>query len=317
MGSGVMPENAFDFLKNFSEDLCLGVQMELRKSGGLFLVLFMAFLSLGAQAASPGDHVCGSETIQSVPFNWCIDYGDPSLNSDFVYYMHSLGGSEENWAAEPQGNLVRDEWKRLGVASPTVISVSFGAAWLLTEVAQPSRPALYGIFVHDIMPLMESKLPAQRGRRLLVGISMGGFNSAQLLTKNGELFDRVAMVCPAIAVVSPHADQAEIDAFVERHKDYINPDLVKGMLKWGRREFLTEQDWLDHSPVLLASRLTPKSPVLQISCGDRDEFGFNEGAQAFAQKAMAMGVNTTWELIPGGHCVMDTVQIARFLAPVH
>lgn len=259
-------------------------------------------------------HLCGNDTVDSVNYGWCIDTQDQNTNTDVLYYLHGRGGSEQDW--NYFGPALQNEWNKMGVTAPTVITISFGQAWLLTDVSRPQHPALYPIFVNKIMPAMEAKIGGIKGRRMLKGDSMGGFNSSQLLLKSGNLFERVALVCPGISTLSPYSSEAEVADFLENHKEYVKKELIQGLLLWTKIEFPALQDWQNHNPLLKVQTLSDKSPKVHVSCGDKDEYGFFEGAKKFAELAKAGGADVKWQPLSGGHCVTDVKAMAAFLAPI-
>ena len=259
---------------------------------------------------------CGRHSFDSVPFTWCVDFGDTARNHDVIYNFHGSGGDEKDWQI---GNLLmREEWRREHVPAPTAITVSFGDEWLLTDVPLASRPPLYPMIIKQVMPYMEAMLNGRqglKGRRFLKGVSMGGFNGSQLLLKNGELFDRIALICPVMQDIGPYSTKEQITKYIEDRKGYINKEWVYDLVKDLQKEFPTQQDWLNHDPLELVKRGALKTPHVYISCADHDEYGFFEGAAEFARVAQSFGTNVTWHPTHGGHCMVDEKVLAKFFAP--
>lgn len=278
----------------------------------LFIFLWISLLTI--QSALGFETRCGNAQTEDRAYSWCIHNDPQSTNPHVLYYLHGLGGSEKNWKNLNAYQQLRGEWKRQGYPLPTVVSVSFGKAWLLTQVPRGDRKGLYDLFIQNILPELEKSLPRPFSKRFLMGESMGGFNSSQLLLKNGSLFTRVALLCPAIPTLSPYASEKEVDEFLQRNQPYVDPYLVGWMRAWGQQEFPTAQDWNQHDPIALSSRLTPQSPRLYVSCGKRDEFGFFEGSDLFARNAFEQNVRVRWVPLPGEHCVIDPVSVAHFFS---
>jgi len=149
-----------------------------------------------------------------------------------------------------------------------------------------------------------------------MGESMGGFNASQLYFRNQSMFTKAALICGAMATVSPHASDAEVDAYIERTG--ASPLQVFIALSLARSYFPTEADWQKHSPVNLASQfLTPDSIPIYMSNGLKDKFGFHEGNLAFVQIALNLGSNISYDFAPNaGHCGADTTPIADFFQPL-
>ncbi|MDZ4663162.1 MAG: alpha/beta hydrolase-fold protein [Pseudomonadota bacterium] len=276
-----------------------------------FLVVFLV---LGFSIEVLAEEICGTDEGSGFSFKYCIYTSNES--TDIMYYMHGANGSEKNWMKFDPYVKVRENWKKSGKALPNVIAVSFGDQWLLTDMPKKGGVSLYQAFVDYVMPLMESKVTNKGGRRLIMGESMGGLNSAFLYLRHGYLFDRAALNCPAIVSFGPHAESSEVDAYVQRHKSYINRIYVKYIQDWGKEEFPTVSDWERNAPLGLAKVLPRSSPSLYVSCGTRDQFGFIEGAFLLADQARNLGINTTWmPLEKGGHCTINSQSLAEFLRP--
>jgi len=97
---------------------------------------------------------------------------------------------------------VRSEWAKNHERVPTVISVSFGPVWLLAEKNGSPYSGLLNAFTEKVMPMLEAQLGGLHGRRLIVGESMGGFNTLQVALKT-RLFAKAAALCAPMAGVSP------------------------------------------------------------------------------------------------------------------
>lgn len=279
-------------------------------------ISFLAFVLLSTHSAQAVvQHTCGTDRAQGIEYYWCIDKDDASRNKDVLYYFHGAGRSEQGWHYEKENQDIQAAWQKLHVQQPIAISVSFGKTWLFSEWNRNGGPGNYTAFVNTIMPTLEAKIGGVHGRRLIKGESMGGFNGSQLLLKNSELFDRVALACPAIPIVGPFTPPWETAAFLGRNNAFIKTELVIGYQLWLLNDFPDPGLWERHNPLNLVRRMTLNSPRVYVSCGNRDEFGFFEGAQSFARAAKERGVKVLWQPTEGGHCGFDAVTIAKFLAP--
>lgn len=297
-------------LQKLAERLSGGCNMN---SASRFLCL-VVFLVFGFSSAAFAEDICGTDSGSGVEFKYCIYLSTES--NDVMYYMHGSGGSVKNWLKVDPYIKMREHWKSAGKALPHVIAVSFGSQWLLTDVPKESGLSLYQVFVEYVMPLMESKIANKSGRRLLMGESMGGLNSAYLYLRNGYLFDRVALNCPAVMPFGPQVEDEVLEAYMERHKEYVSKLYVMYMQNWGKKEFATEADWERNAPLTLARSLTKKSPSLYVSCGTHDQFGFVEGSYMLAEHTRSIGINTTWvPLENGGHCTISSKALSEFLRP--
>lgn len=286
------------------------------------LVLSLVVFATQLVAADPS-LVKKCETFKEpLPWAYCSFKTVGSQNPDVLYHFHGKGLNENAWNDEKPGELpyypqlIRDEWKRRGFEPPTVITISFPGypipAWLLVEKNTSPLSGLFEVMTKVILPTIEKRLPSCCGKRMAIGESMGGFNLSQMLLKAGKGFDRVAILCPAMATVSPFATKEEILAYIDRTK--ANPQLVAESLGLAGAFIPTTEDWNKTSPVILASTLSEASPEIYLSCGVRDEWGFYEGAKAFAEASAKTGASIEWRPLYGGHCAVDPISVARFLS---
>lgn len=287
------------------------------------LQLWLGALTLVALSASTAQaaHFCDrAKTLSGMSYNWCVDIADKNADgTTLVYFLHGAGGNENVWSQSPAYRRVTELWAKTGRPTPVVISVSFGPLWLLTDVVRGKAAPMRAAFTHEVLPAIEAKYGLRNVKRLLIGESMGGFNASQLFAKNGEMFKKVALVCPALPTIGPFSSEAEVQAYIERHKPYIRGDWVRNILALTKGEFPTLQDWQAHDPFQIVNGLSSKSPSVFLSCTTTDEHGFFEGADLFAHQSQKRGVQTQWLPINGGgHCAQtdaSTTALADFLAP--
>lgn len=274
----------------------------------IFSVLFI-LLSINAYSQ---DSTCGKGKHLNVKYEWCIYPTDRSKNADILYFMHGMWSSEKSWKVNGENKDIRAEWARLKYTAPTVIGVTFGREWLLSEV-EGSRK-LYTIFTEKIMPELEAKVGGLKtGNRQIMGRSMGGFNSSQLVMKNAHMFTKIGLFCPAIPTIGPFSTDAEVADYIKRTG--AKKSKVNRVLEWIREEFPTPQDWSNHNPLELASRsFNPNFPSLFVSCGREDEYGFFEGSQVISDLAKHRGVKMQFVPVKGDHCQFDPIAAARFFA---
>ena len=259
----------------------------------------LCFVSLGSLASASE---CASDRAGDVSFDYCIDDTDMARNSDVIVYFHGANGSAREWQDREAFRAVERAWSETRGPRPAVISISFGSFWLLKDFAGNS-PEYMKILIEQALPRLYAKLPFRGDEKVLMGASMGGFNAIQVFARNPGMFARAAFLCPAFSTVNPFSTAQEVDAFIDRHRDYINEFYVRFLIDYVADSFPTLTDYQRHDPLLLVDRFSRATKPVFIACGERDEFGFIEGSTLFANKAMAKGAPITWLSIPGaGHC---------------
>lgn len=248
---------------------------------------------------------------------WCA-YTDPVHDSgDVAYYFTGRGSNEHTWW-DSEGRGLRNAWNDSGAATPTVVTINFGTGtgigfWLLTPRLKDGSEGLFQLFVDQVLAEVEKKLGGIRGRRLLIGSSMGGFNASQLLLHRPGLWSRVALLCPAILAVSPYSTVPEGVDYMKRSG--AGP-FSTWLLQWFFRDwFQAQPDWEEVSPLGTAETLLgPDTPPLFVSAGLQDHYGFWLGGQLFAETAALVSTNeVTWKPVKGNHCSFDPVSLADFL----
>lgn len=262
-----------------------------------------------AKDTVPENATCGKTKIDGDKFGWCIHSTDRTKNPFVVYHFHGLNGSEKKWSNNYTKDLI-NRWKAQGYTQPTAVTISFGRLWLLTETSHGHR---YRLFIDKIIPFLESKignvLPSQR---LLVGESMGGFNTSQILFKNPELFSRFALHCPAVTDVGPYDSDNFFKAFIKRTGALFILAYFTKLV--GLSAFRNNEEWERHAPVLLSERAGRIPAKVFMSCGDKDEFGFDEGTFDVADNIKNKTKEFKLRYIPGGHhMTVDANAMADFL----
>ena len=273
--------------------------------------LALVFLSLTHCGKKEVAHECGSETAGAIPYNYCIDRPAANASGDIMFYFHGLNADETEFS-KAYGTSVLNELANRG-AAPTVISISFGPLWFLTDADNANHPALHELVVNTIIPQMEQKITTPLRHRVLMGESMGGFNAIQLLVKNAALFTDAVLLCPAISTLSPTSTDDQLAQYAASHDGVVLSQLYLAR-KLAQSEFPTQADWDTHNPLELALSLSSTSPPFFISGGTKDEWGFYEGQNEFANIAKSLGAPVEWTSIPDkGHCIQTADSLSALL----
>lgn len=254
---------------------------------------------------------CGAAKAGPVSWKFCVYTETGSRNQDVLYYFHGRGLDEKAWGDDGYyTGMVRKAWQAHGAGAPTVIAISFGKDWLLVPKNKSPYSGLLDAFTAAVVPTMEARIGGVKGRRILLGESMGGFNGTAVALRT-TLFAKAALLCPPMTTLSPFATEAEIVAFIERTK--ASPEKVRGAIQLSRAFLPEPADYDAASPLQLAEKASSATPPLYVSCGSYDEYGFFEGAERFAATARARGTKVAWRPLQGGHCAVDIESVAAFL----
>lgn len=254
---------------------------------------------------------------------YCIHTETESKNKDLLYYLHGLGGNEHYWNDDFYYTAqIQAEWKNKNWDPPTVVSVSFGSAWLLVSRNSSPFSGLYERFVNQLLPQIESELGGLQGQRMILGESMGGFNTTQLALKS-RLFKRAAILCAPMAPISPFATEDEMLDYAKTTQAWRYysgqssnpiPDSLKKASQISRAFCPFPGDWAVADPLQLAKlSRSENAPELYISMGAYDRFAAYESNEAFVATLKSRGLSVLWRPLWGGHCAVDIVSLAEFL----
>ena len=286
--------------------------------------LFLVALFLATNVAHAADPHCQAmdTPLPQQQGQLCIYPGDK--NADVLYYLHGKDANAETWGHTGfWAQQIRDYWKAKGEAAPTVVAVSFGEVWLLgPKTAAPGGFGMIDLFVGRVLPDIEAKLGGLKGRRLLLGDSMGGFNAVQLGMKT-DLFAKVAALCAPMGdgTVGPFSSDDDIAAYINKsgalrsgHHTFDELKESFGIIQEVVGAFWTKDDWSASDPILMARGLRgPRSASWYLAVGFFDHYLAYEGNVAFANSLAKSGTSLDWRPQWGDHCAVDIPSLAEFL----
>lgn len=244
------------------------------------------------------------------PLRYCVYRAVGGVNEDIVYHLHGRYLDENTWNDDTYfTSMVQAHWQRSKQKPPTVVTVSYGPAWLLTPKGKADGSGLLDDFIHRL-PRIEAKIGTPK-RRMVVGESMGGLNSLILGLSRPNLFSKVASLSPGVYNHSPFSSLAVLKTAAARTG--ADPKIIFWILQFAKKYITNEEEWNLISPIRLINQANETYPELYISCGLYDKYGNFEGSQILAEKATKNGVKTIWRPIYGGHGAVDVASLADFL----
>lgn len=262
--------------------------------------------------------VCKSMTLPSGKvLNYCIySFQKDSIPQNIVYFFHGLNGKpsdlsmllDERSSFYPVIKSVQDR-------APLFVGLSFGPRETVPVEPSGDDPATLRDLVDVAMPAIENDyiFYGIRPARHLIGMSLGGYNALNAAALRPKAFSSVMAICPALITFDPF-DQAEVDAYISRGRPWIQTHLVNDMISALRTKFKTTDVWNQRNPLVQVNQGKFKNVNLYLSTGDRDEYGFFEGAEAFAQAAQNRISSFVYEPTNGGHCSADISSFQSFLS---
>lgn len=248
---------------------------------------------------------CSSDRIQETKYSFCVRKNPES--KALIYFFHGLLGNSQSYNKIITSQL-DPLWKAQGLQLPNVIAVSFGGTWLLSEAADGNQ--FYRKLKDQIFPKLENDFSFDQSyKKAVMGFSMGGFNAAQTFFRNPIQFQKAAFLCPAFHTLSPYSSEQEIKDYVRRTG--ATKTLVNMSQDIGRKEFKSPESWDMENPFAIADRFNQINATIFIGVGARDQFGFHEGAWAFAELLKPKASKVEFYLVPeSGHCSFPSKELA-------
>ncbi len=263
-----------------------------------------------AQAIERADYKCATQTFGDAEFDYCVYPTTDSQNHDLIVHLHGLGGSARTWYDHERHINTRREMALLGKSVPTVVTISFGNLWLLTEVQE--RGDKYHLVRDKILPFLKEQAGYNgAGRMILMGESMGGFNALQFYLKDPQLFSRYVIMCPAVGELNPWSSSDDVDAFIERTK--ASRFRVSFYLEVARHNFKDMAEWQAHDPLQLVKTQVLNMAPIYISGDEHDQYGFYAGDKILDSLLGSKPREHQWRSVNGRHCEVDSKSIAQFL----
>lgn len=255
----------------------------------------------------PASEECGS--VGRLKF--CVYRARSGSNGDIVYHLHGRNLDERIWNDDTYWtSMVQSEWQRSGVTPPTVVTLSYGATWLLVpKGSQPESGLLEDLMSN--LPAIEAKIGAPK-RRILLGESMGGLNVLIAGLTYPERFAKIASLCPGVYTIPPFASFSKITDALKRTG--ADPKIAFGVWYMARKYVSNEAEWKRISPLDLITKADSRYPALYLSNGLYDAYGNFEGTDLLAKSAVRRGISVDWHPIYGGHCATDISSLASFLS---
>jgi hypothetical protein len=230
----------------------------------------------------------------------------PHTRVDVLYYFHGLGGNVHE-IFDPGGRIVLNGLEAMLRGNmPIVVGLSLGTEGVIGDDA--------GEIVNEGLSQVEDIVAHGKGvRRIAMGGSMGGHNTLRVAAEPSSHFMAAASLCPAIGSFNGY-NKAEVDAYMERHRDYMDRDFFLRALEIYKRQLTSPEDWDANNPFTFLAKGAYDGLPIFLSVGREDTLGFVEGAREFKKRSDARsGMQVTYQEVRGPHCTFDVPGLMRFL----
>jgi len=281
----------------------------MKKSLNFLSIFFSTFLIFSDASKAELEAECHNDENEG--WAYCINTTVGSESKDALYFFHGVTGSENSWTEGANIELregIRKTWEENNLQAPTVVTISYGSTWMLND-------DYYEKVANNIIPMIEERhLKSAEGKRLVMGVSMGGFNALQLLFKKKDFFSRAAILSPMIPICDPWleknalyiciaADTSDNNAYAT----YQSHQLVKSY-------FSNRSEWDQVNPLNLAQdELNESFPPTILSTGFKDAFGFFSTSHKLSKIAERNLAPVKWEGTYLEHAQYDYKKVGLFL----
>lgn len=210
-----------------------------------------------------------------------------------LYYLHGLGDNEQSLFKTGGWDFIQD-LRQKGKISDFLIVAPEGKASFFINSAD-GRVRYSDFFITEFIPYIESHYSVRRERsaRAITGVSMGGYGALRLAFAYPQLFSSVSAQSAALITTPP----AEMNAAMN------SGSMLGRLLGAVFGHPINVVHWNQNSPFRLAgrNRVALARLAIYFNCGDRDEFGFENGAEALHKQLQSEGVRHEFHLYPGNH----------------
>lgn len=274
----------------------------------IFMATLFNFASSLAQSETYVNR-CEKKFIAGYNVAWCVESVPGSTSQDLIYFFHGIGGSEKSWQ-----NLPAHAVRPLLKSNPTIVSISFGKEWFLSDVGFV-RSSRLETFTKEVMPLIESQLGFTVHRRVAMGESMGGYNALRLANRKLDQFDHLVALCPAIIAYNVYWSGQKKSDYLEKHP-YMDGNILWKLTPFAIWEFPSPKIWNENNPLyVIQTEELPLPPTLLTSNAE-DQYGFDDGIHQFTKILQQQQEGSLLVDEAGSHCVHTPAlyqQIADFV----
>lgn len=213
-----------------------------------------------------------------------------------LYFLHGLGQNERTLFDTGGWNLVQDLRQEHKIGDYLIVSPEGKRSFFVNSADGKFR--YNDFFLQEFMPAIEHRYRVRAGRenRGVTGVSMGGYGALRLAFAHPELFSSVSAQGAAIMTHSPKA----LDTAM-RSGGSIGPLLgpVFG-------DPINVAHWNENYPLDLAKEHATglRHLAIYFNCGDKDDYGFEKGAEALHHQLTSENIKHEYHLYPGDHSLM-------------
>ncbi|HZQ20563.1 MAG TPA: alpha/beta hydrolase family protein [Terriglobales bacterium] len=263
-----------------------------------FLPCFVLLLSTYSFAQARVDCSAFTSRILKRPVRYCVmlppDY-DANSKKKFpiLYFLHGLGENEQALLNSGGWGLIQDLQRDHKVGDFLMVAPEGRGSFFINSADVKIRYSDF--FLTEFLPFIEKRYRVLRERRArgVTGLSMGGYGALRFAFAYPEMFGSVSAQSPALITESPR----------ELNSGLRDAGPLARLLGSVFGNPINVTHWNQNNPFQLArkNQAQIRSQKIYFNCGEQDEYGFAEGAEALHKQLLSEKVSHEFHLYPGGH----------------
>jgi S-formylglutathione hydrolase FrmB len=206
-----------------------------------------------------------------------------------LYSLHGLGDNEQFFVHSGLWNVLEDLQEKGQLQEFLVATPDGGASFYIDSKDGKNR--YEDFLLQEFFPFIEKRYRAAPGRanRAISGVSMGGYGALHLAFRHPQLFGSASAHSPAL---------------IEKLPSFLGNAPQSPRARVLGEVFGAPPDplfWEHNSPLTLARTANLAGLHIYFDCGDRDDYGFESGAEALDKILTTRHVPHEFHLYPGRH----------------
>jgi S-formylglutathione hydrolase FrmB len=264
------------------------------------LFLLTVFLPLAASAQSRTDCNVINSRILKQAVHYCVQLPpgydakeSPPRRFPVLYFLHGLGQNEQTLFSTGGWSVIEDLRREHKITNFLVVAPEGKRSFYINSADSAIR--YNDFFLQEFIPAVESKYRVRPGRksRAITGISMGGYGALRFAFAHPELFSAVSAQSAALITQTPQ------ELATAGHSG--TP--LGRLLGPAFGEPINVPHWQQNSVFVLARKNQSglRNLAIYFSCGQQDDFGFEDGAAALHRELQGEGLKHEYHSYPGDH----------------
>lgn len=231
------------------------------------IVVLLALIAIEAQgrvleSRTMKSNILGKDLLYSVYLP--PDFDSSGRSYPVLYLLHGYSDDQTSWVHVGEINQIMDKAIADGTMPPVVVIMPDGDISWYSNVDQ-LHYNWENMFFKEMMPYMEKEYRAggRKDRRIIAGLSMGGFGALKYAMKHTDKFAMCMALSPAVFTDEDIVNMGD-NWFGER---------FEMMFLHEKGEARINERWRSENPIHLAKSVPAdrlKSVRFYIDCGDRD-----------------------------------------------